>query len=203
VRSSKFTRLGGAGALLGGILWVATLAIGQVLSADLVGIVVAPIVCLVLGLAALQARQGGKTGRLGLLGFLITLLGSVMMAYGSVGHLTITGDIGNVAYGPVMFTGIALGTAIFGFGAVLTALSAILANVLPRFSPIPMLVGAVGVAVIGGWTVARQLIDGGPGEVFPIRTAPIIGLWAVFGVGWLWLGYLLWSEGRRKDPSIR
>jgi len=202
VRSSKFTRLGGAGALLGGILWVATLAVGQVLSADLVGIVVAPIICLVLGLAALQTRQGGKTGRLGLIGFLVALLGSVIMAYGSVGHLTLAGDVAGVTYGPVLFTGMALGTAIFGFGAVLTALSAIVANVLPRFSPIPMLVGAVGVAVIGGWTVAHQLMDGGPGQLFPIRTAPIIGLWAVFGVGWLWLGYLLWSEGRR-DTSIR
>ncbi|HKG57488.1 MAG TPA: hypothetical protein VKA85_09580 [Candidatus Limnocylindrales bacterium] len=202
MRSSKFTRLGGAGALLGGILWVATLAVGQVLSADLVGIVVAPIICLVLGLAALQTRQGGKTGRLGLIGFLVALLGSVIMAYGSVGHLTLAGDVAGVTYGPVLFTGMALGTAIFGFGAVLTALSAIVANVLPRFSPIPMLVGAVGVAVIGGWTVAHQLMDGGPGQLFPIRTAPIIGLWAVFGVGWLWLGYLLWSEGRR-DTSIR
>lgn len=202
MKPSRFTRLGGLGALLGGTLWVATLGVAQLLSADLTAFVVAPVLCLMLGVAALQARQARNAGRLGGAGFLIAILGCVVLAYGSVGQITLNGTVAGLTYGPLVLGGLAPGALIFGAGTGLLAVSSIVANVLPRFSPIPLLVGAVGVTVAGGWAIGHELLDGAPAHIFPVQTAPIIGLWAIFGVGWLWLGYLLWTEGRH-DPSVR
>ena len=202
MKPSRFTRLGGLGALLGGTLWVAALGVAQLLSADLTAFVVLPVLCLMLGVAALEARQAKNAGRLGGAGFLIALLGCVVLAYGSVGEMTFTGTVAGRTFGPLVLGGMAPGAFIFGVGAMLLALSSIAANVLPRLSPVPLLVGAVGVMVAGGWAVGHQLLDGAPARIFPVQTAPLLGLWAIFGVGWLWLGYLLWTEGRH-DPSVR
>lgn len=202
MKPSRFTRLGGLGALLGGTLWVATLGVAQLLSADLTAFVVAPVLCLMLGVAALQARQARNAGRLGGAGFLIAILGCVVLAYGSVGQVTLNGTVAGLTYGPLVLGGLAPGALIFGAGTGLLAVSSIVANVLPRFSPVPLLVGAVGVTVAGGWAIGHELLDGAPAHIFPVQTAPIMGLWAIFGVGWLWLGYLLWTEGR-QDPSVR
>jgi hypothetical protein len=202
VKPSRFTRLGGLGALLGGTLWVATLGVAQLLSADLTGIVVAPVLCLLLGIAALQARQARNAGRLGGAGFLVSLLGCVVLAYGSVGNATLNGTVAGIVYGPLVLGGLAPGALLFGVGTGMLAMSSIAANVLPRLSPVPLLIGAVGVTVAGGWAIGHQLLDGAPAPIFPVQTAPLLGLWAIFGVGWLWLGYLLWTEGRH-DPSVR
>jgi hypothetical protein len=68
---------------------------------------------------------------------------------------------------------------------------------MPRLSPIPLLLGAAGVAFAGGLALWRQLLEGSPADVFPLALGPVAALWALFGLGWLWLGYLLWSEGAK------
>jgi hypothetical protein len=75
------------------------------------------------------------------------------------------------------------------------------ANVMPRLSPIPLLIGATGVAAAGGSALAHQLLEGAPTNIFPLQIGPIAMLWALFGIGWLWLGYLLWSEGTKVKPG--
>ena len=125
----------------------------------------------------------------------------VMLAYGAVGRLAITGEIFGLPYGPMGFTGLAPGALVLGAGAFLTAISVIAANVMPRLSPIPLLIGAAGVAAAGGLTLARHLLNGAPADIFPLELGPLAALWALFGLGWLWLGYLLWSEGTRHRPA--
>jgi len=49
-------------------------------------------------------------------------------------------------------------------------------------------------------TVARQVLDGVSSDVMPFEALPLLGLWAVFGAGWLWLGFLMMSE-RTPDTS--
>ncbi len=190
---SNFTRLGGFGALLGGLLWVASFGAAQAISPDLKGVLVGPVLLLLLGLSALQARHATGSGRLGKSGFAVTLVGLVLLAYGSVGRAVISGSVGGFEYGPLLFAGIAPGALVLGAGAVLTAISVIVANVLPRFSSIPLLIGAAGVAAAGGLALGHQLVDGS-GDIFPLPVGPLAVLWAVFGIGWLWLGYLLWAE---------
>jgi len=191
---STFTRIGGLGALLGGTTWVASFGAAQAISPDLKSIIVGPVLLMLLGLAALQARHATGSGKLGKAGFGLTLIGLVLLAYGSVGRAVLSGDLAGVAYGPLVFAGLAPGALVLGGGAIFTAVSVIGANVLPRLSPIPLLIGAVGVAAAGGVALAHQVLDGAATDVFPLQPAPLAVLWAVFGIGWLWLGYLLWTE---------
>jgi hypothetical protein len=198
---TRFTRLGGFVTLLGGTLWVVSFGIAQAIAPHLTGILAAPVIFLLIGLIALQVRHATGGGPLGMVAFAITVVGMVMLAYGSVGRLVITGEIFGLPYGPIGFTGLAPGALLLGAGAVLTAVSVIKANVMPRLSPIPMLIGATGVAAAGGSALARQLLNGSPADIFPLPLGPVAALWALFGLGWLWIGYLLWSEGTRHRPA--
>jgi hypothetical protein len=198
---NRFTRVGGFVALLGGTLWVVSFGVIQAIAPHLSGVLVGPVVFLMVGLVALRVRRATGGGLLGTIGFAVTLVGLVMLAYGSIGKLVLTGEILGLPYGPVGFTGLAPGALVAGAGAALTALSVITANVMPRLSSIPLLIGAAGVAAAGGSALARQLLEGSPTDIFPLQIGPIAGLWALFGLGWLWLGYLLWSEGTRTRPG--
>lgn len=199
---TKFTRLGGFVTLLGGTLWVVSFGVAQAISPQLTGILAAPVILLLIGLIALQARHATGGGLLGMIAFAITVVGMLMLAYGSVGRLVITGEIFGLPYGPVGFSGLAPGALVLGAGAVLTGIAVLSANVMPRLSPIPMLVGATGVAAAGGTALARQLLNGSPADIFPLELGPLAALWVLFGLGWLWLGYLLWSE-RPKPTTIQ
>jgi hypothetical protein len=190
---SRFTRIGGFGALVGGTLWVASFGVAQAISPQFKFLVVGPVLLMLLGLAALQARHATGSGKLGKAGFAMTLIGLVLLAYGSVGDAMISGSISGIEYGPIVFAGLAAGSLVLGAGAALTALSVIVANVMPRLSPIPLLIGATGVAIAGGLALGHQIV-GGSGDIFPLPVGPLAALWAVFGLGWLWLGYLLWVE---------
>jgi hypothetical protein len=190
---SRFTRIGGFGALVGGTLWVASFGVAQAISPELKFLVVGPVLLMLLGLAALQARHATGSGRMGKAGFGLTLVGLVLLAYGSVGDAIISGTVSGHEFGPIVVAGLAAGSLVLGAGAALTALSVIIANVMPRLSPIPLLIGATGVAAAGGIALGHQFV-GGSGDVFPLPVGPLAALWAVFGLGWLWLGYLLWVE---------
>lgn len=198
---AKFTRLGGFVTLLGGTLWVVSFGVAQAISPDLTGMLAAPVILLLVGLIALHVRHATGGGIRATLGFALTLVGMVMLAYGSVGRLVITGEVLGQPYGPVGFTGIAPGAFVLGLGAVLTAVSVISANVMPRLSPVPLLIGSTGVAAAGGSALAHQLLEGRFVDIFPLQLGPVAAMWALFGLGWLWLGYLLWSEGTRARPA--
>jgi hypothetical protein len=199
---SRFTRVGGFGALLGGVLWLLTLVLTQFVAADPVLLMPATILFVVIGFVALQARHAGRSGMLGRAGYAIGLIGCVLMVLGSIAQADVALSILGMPLGPWRFHGVAPGAAAFGIGAVLSALSAIWVNVLPRLSPIPLLIGGVGLAAAGSLTVARQVLDGASTDVMPFEALPLLGLWAVFGAAWLWIGFLMMSE-RTPDTSWR
>src|SRR6266540_2879955 len=81
---SRFTRMGGFGALLGGILWLLTLALIQFVAAAPVVLMPATILFVVIGFVALQARHAGRSGLLGRAGYAIGLLGCVLIVLGRI-----------------------------------------------------------------------------------------------------------------------
>jgi hypothetical protein len=199
---SRFTRLGGLGALLGGILWLATMLLIQFVGAAPVVLMPATILFVVIGFIALQARHAGRSGLLGRSGYATGLIGCVLIVLGSIAQADVALSVLGVPLGPWRFHGVAPGAVAFGIGAVLSALSAIWLNVLPRLSPVPLLIGGLGLAAAGAATLARQVLDGNSSDVMPFEALPLLGLWAIFGAGLLWLGFLMMSE-RTPDTSWR
>jgi hypothetical protein len=197
---SRFTRVGGFGALLGGVLWLVTLVLIQFVASAPVVLMPATILFVVIGFVALQARHAGRSGMLGRAGYAIGLIGCVLIVLGSIAQVDVGLSVLGTSLGPWRFHGVAPGAVAFGMGAALSAMSAIWLNVLPRFSPIPLLIGGLGLAAAGSLTVARQVLDGVSTDVMPFEALPLLGLWAVFGAGWLWLGFLMMSE-RTPDRS--
>jgi hypothetical protein len=197
---SRFTHVGGFGALLGGVLWLLTLALIQFVPSAPVLLMPATILFVVIGFVALQARHAGRSGMVGRAGYAIGLIGCVLIALGSIVQMDVGLSGLGTTLGPWRFHGVAPGAIAFGIGATLSAMSAIWLNVLPRFSPIPLMIGGLGLAVAGSLTVARQVLDGVSTDVMPFEALPLMALWAVFGAGWLWLGFLMMSE-RTPDKS--
>jgi hypothetical protein len=191
---SRFTRVGGFGALLGGVLWLLTLVLTQFVAAAPVMLMPATILFVVIGFVALQARHAGRSGMVGRAGYAIGLMGCVLIVLGSIAQMDLGLSVLGTSLGPWRFHGVAPGAVAFGIGATVSAMSAIWLNVLPRFSPIPLMIGGLGLAAAGSLTVARQVLDGVPADVMPFEALPLMALWAVFGAGWLWLGYLMISE---------
>jgi hypothetical protein len=199
---SRFTRVGGFGALLGGLLWLLTMLLSQLVAAAPVVLMPATILFVVIGFVALQARHAGRSGILGRAGYAIGLVGCVLIVLGSIAQADLALSVLGMPLGPWRFHGVAPGAVAFGLGAALSALSAIWVNVLPRLSPVPLLIGGLGLAAAGSLTVARQVLEGGSSDVMPFEAIPLLVLWAVFGAGWLWLGFLMMSE-RVPDTSWR
>ena len=191
---SKLTRIGGAGALIGGTLWAIAVGIAQFAAPQLVGLLAIPTLLLVIGLVGLQRRRATRPGLLSDVSFVVALVGALLFAYGAVGQMALSGDILGMTYGPIVYRGVTGGALLYGTGVALTAISVISANVLPRLSPIPLLLGGIGVATTAALALVRPLFGGPSAELFPFDTVPFALLWVVFGIGWLWLGYLLWSE---------
>src|SRR6266566_4699559 len=162
---SRFTRLGGLGALLGGVLWLATMLLIQFVAAAPVFLMPATILFVVIGFVALQARHAGRSGLLGRAGYAIGLIGCLLIVLGSIAQADVALSILGVPLGPWRFHGVAPGAVAFGIGAALSALSAIWLNVLPRLSPLPLLFGGLGLAAAGAVTVARQVLDGTTSDV--------------------------------------
>lgn len=140
-----------------------------------------------IGLVSLHARLDGYAGRLERRGFQIVLLGLVMNLMGNVADYWFGDEILHESLRGLIFTlGTGLGTLVYVIGSVLLGVAILRTRVLPRWS---------------GWTLI---------------TAPtlgiVLGLWLVehlpsalvlpVGLGWILLGYTLWSEdslpGRRE-----
>ena len=200
MHASALTKLGGLGALVGGVVWLLTLALAQFVSRDLDAILPIALLLMVNGVVGLQARHAGRMGALGGVGLGLSLIGATLLAFGSVGETVVTPRILGTSLAPFTIGGLAPGALLFGVGVTLSAHGALIADALPRLSPIALLVGAVGVATAGGLTLANQVVSGTTADVVPFEIVVPVVLWAVFGVAWIWIGSLLWSE--RLPPDI-
>lgn len=199
MHASRFTRVGGLAALVGGILWLMTLALAQLISPESDVLLPGAVLPLAVGTVAFQARHRGRMGALGVTGLLLSLAGAALLAFGSVGEAVITTHVAGIALQPVTVGGLAPGALLLGAGAAISSIGAIIADVLPRLSPTVLAVGSVGVCVAGGLTLVQRMTGVSVGDVLPFELVPLAVLWALFGAGWIWLGFLLWSEPLPPD----
>ena len=199
MQATRFTRIGGLSAVLGGFVWLATLALAQLISPDVDLLLPGAVLPIALGALALQARHRGRMGSLGTAGFLIALVGTVVLAFGSVGDAVISATVAGITLTPIRVGGLAPGALLLGIGVTLSSIAAIRADVLPRLSPIVLAIGSCGVVAAGGATLLRWWTGTSVGDVLPFELLPLAALWALFGAGWVWLGFLLWSEPLPPD----
>jgi hypothetical protein len=199
MHASRFTRLGGLAALVGGILWLLTLVLAQVISPESDAILPGAALLLGLGSVAFQARHAGRMGPLGTAGFLTSLAGLLLLAFGSVGEAVIAARVAGIPLQPITLTGLGPGALLLGAGVTMSAIGALIADVLPRLSPLVLAVSSVGVFVAGGLTLVQRVLGGSTIDVLPFELVPLAVLWALFGAGWIWLGFLLWSEPTPPD----
>ena len=135
-----------------------------------------------MGLFGLYARQARSLGWLGTTGFLAAFLGSALALVALVLILLSSGDLlarelGAQALG-LGLTGILLGFVVSSVGVALLGVATLLARVLPLWC---------GVALIA----------------LPFSAAVNdYGGWIVFGLLWLALGYILWSERGEVDQRL-
>ncbi len=201
--SPSSIRLSGLAAILGGVLCVAVRVLILLepppLSYDAYNrMFAAPLLLLVVGLLGLSVRRAGGRGRLARTGTVAAFTGCALLIAGNVAEfwlvLVQSKPNANAAYrsgaedvwigseiGWILFL---LGFLILSIGLVLFGVAAVRANELPRWRALPLVVGAAGlIAFLFG----------------PFLVAVADLLLTLMGVGWILVGYILWSVGR--DPA--
>lgn len=156
----------GMAAMLGGILWIATIAITATKPEHprrgpegFTVLLLLGLVCIAIGTLGVYLRQRGRSGRLGTIAAVVAGLGIAILVPGRLIE-------------PVIF--FQIGLLMFLVGLVLLVTSMFLANVIPR--------GATILLVIG--TLALAVFNFGDQRIW-------IGV--LFGAAWIWVGYALWS----------
>ncbi len=140
-----------------------------------------------IGLVSLHARISGRAGRLEERGFRVALLGLVMNLIGNVADYWLGEEVlHQPLWGMSFAIGTLLGTLVYIVGSVLLGVAILRTRVLPRWSGWTLIIAPTLGIVLGLWLV-RHLPSG---LVMPV------------GLGWILLGYALWSEdslpGRRE-----
>ena len=196
MKSSGFTRWAGAAGMLGGILWV----VGTVVHA------VKPVGCVaeecagrpmretsaVEGVLALCAfaffavaagavvalvHRAGRFGRTGKIGTVLALIGvCVLVAAGLIQAVAFDGDFPPMPYFVVP------GIAALIIGVVLLGITILRSGVLSRGAAIVLLVGTLAMLGFNEQTTAAWL-------AIP------------FGLGWMAVGYALWSSDARLQSQ--
>jgi hypothetical protein len=190
VSSSNLIRWGALAAMLGGTLSILFAFLGENNWAH-VPVDAARYALLVVGIAGLYLylRQSRGFGRLGAVGFYVCIFVFALVAILDLGIIVNEGvEQTYIALGPVRGPLLLLGLLLFG-AAVLRA------GRLPRGGAW-LLIAAALTNVLG---ILAMIISGGTlgAWVFIIPTV-------LFGLGWAWLGYGLWSESSATaEESVR
>ena len=177
--STATSRYGGLAAMLGGLLSILFAFAGEEHPAH-VPLDAARYAFLVVGIVGvhLYLRQSDRYGRLGQIGFFICAFIFALIAILDIGILLNEGVVQwYLAVGPVRGPMLILGLLLFGAATLRTAR-------LPRRGAW-LLIAAAGTTILG---ILAMIISGGTlgGWIFSLSTV-------LFGLGWLWLGYGLWS----------
>ena len=197
--SPVLIRWGGLAAMLGGVLWIAVRVLVLLepppFSYDAYNrMFVAPLLLLLVGLLGFSVRRAGGCGRLARTGTVAALAGCTLLIVGNVTEfwlvLAQSKPNANAAYqsgaeevwigseiGWILFL---LGFLILSIGLVLFGAAAVRASELPKWRALPLMVGAAGLTAF--------LF--GP---FLVTVADL--LLTLIGLGWMLLGYVLWSGG--------
>ena len=124
------------------------------------------------GLVALYSRYQARAGRLGKIGLITNIVGIVFLAIGHLGSFILQTDL---------FLFVVVGTLGLIIGALLFGIAALRAPVLPTWRSLPLATGLLGLA----WIFLTNS-ETSRGRFLVLRT--------LFGLGWLLLGYILWSD---------
>jgi hypothetical protein len=188
--SFNLVQWGALGAGLAGVAWIVAGVIPSAIPSVTVGQNLLPVLAIyaialigvIVGLFGLYARQARSLGWLGTTGFLAAFLGSGLALVAIVLILLSSGDLlarelGAQALG-LGLTGILLGFIVSSIGVVLLGVGTLLARVLPLWCGVVLIALPFSAAVndYGGWIV--------------------------FGLLWLALSYVLWSEGGDVDRRL-
>ena len=184
--SFNLVRWGALGAGLAGGAWIVAGIIPSVTTGQthlpVLAIYAIALLGMMVGLFGLYARQARSLGWLGTTGFLAAFLGSALALVALLLILLSSGDLlaqelGAQALG-LGLTGILLGFVVSSIGMILLGVGTLLARVLPLWC---------GLALIA-LPFSAALND--------------YGGWIVFGLLWLALGYVLWSERGEVDRRL-
>jgi hypothetical protein len=173
-----FYRLGGIALLLGALIFSLTKVRGTVDPDDsLLGyFMVAGFTLWLVGVAALYSRYGLVSGRLGKTGLGTAVVGVLLLA---VAHpLAFMTDVDLFGVDPFML--VALGALALIFGPLLFGIAALRREVLPLFT------GLMGFTWLFFFTNETGQL-----------TFPFMLFRALFAIGWMGLGYVLWSDRRK------
>lgn len=197
--SSGFIRWGGPAAMLGGISWVLLVplitltypgrtgwasvqTIFSLAWEDYNKLLPAVLLLLLVGLVGLTARYGPRSGELGRAGFGMALFGLGLMLLGNLVEFWVAGGIRKGVVSSADLGGwmsYSLGYLLLGVGLVLVGIAALREKVLPYGNVVPLILGLLSLPVF-----------------LTVTTGVTLGavLAALFGLGWVLLGYMLWSE---------
>jgi hypothetical protein len=137
----------------------------------------APLLIL-LGLVGLQLRQSERSGLLEKLGFFVAIVGLVLIIAGDVGLYWLGIDDIFIVTAPA-YNAFRIGLLVLAVGSIPFAVTSPRDGALPTWGLLPFVVGSL----CGLISFSRDL--GSFGAV----------LWALFGLGWAWLGLSLVVEG--------
>jgi hypothetical protein len=153
---------------------------------------------LVLGLPGIVARQAQRAGWLGFVGFVLTFLGAFLFTSVTVVNFLVLPYLAQVAPKliaggngpPALFVYFLVASLLFGVGGVLLGIATMRARVLPQWSGLLIIVGAV-----------LTLVD------FPLTgiISSIVSIvsFVVFALGIGWIGYALWTaEGETLRQTV-
>jgi hypothetical protein len=133
----------------------------------------APLLIL-LGLIGLQLRQSERSGLWERLGFFVAALGLVLIIAGDIGLYWLGIDDRFIVTAPA-YNAFRIGLLVFAVGSILFAVTAPRDGALPTWGLLPFVLGSM----CGLISFLRDF--GSFGAV----------LWALFGIGWAWLGLSL------------
>jgi hypothetical protein len=153
---------------------------------------------LTVGVLGLYLRQINRFGWLGKTGFYLTFGGFALATLGGLGIIVVGLSVGEEAtLGVLDAVAHPLSTLIYVVGSVLFGIATFRGRIVPRWGALLLVIGAplwfVGPAFFFG-----ALIDGSEDWLLAV---PAMVPAVLFGGGWAWLGYALWSE--RDLPAQR
>jgi len=205
MHSAKHIRWSGLLAMVGGVIWTGSWILSH-FTEDCTRAVLGLSECgwsrmrdpamlfFMAGLVGFYARQAGKTGKLGKTGFIIGLAGLGTMLIGNV----IEFWVGALLYADVPgefkptdhlgWAIVIVGFVVVSIGFILLGVATLRAKVLPGWrGALPLIIGLM---ITSGMLLA-----------FGIGEAGLVISFLSFGLGWLVLGYVLWSDRSEQKAA--
>jgi hypothetical protein len=175
-------RLGGLAAMLGGAFWIAKGGLIMLGGPD-PDLLIPAELFLALGMVGLHARLGGQGGRPGKFGGFLAYAAVALSLVNAPYSLFFAEDGPRTPF-PFNVTYFVASVAIF-VGLISLGIAG-LRTLPPRWRALPLLLGLA--AILPVWVLALVHLE-----------LPVV----LLGLGWVALGYALWSDGERRTAPRR